>query len=311
MDQADKREIICIGEILWDSLPSGLFLGGAPLNVSLHLHNLQQETSIVSRVGDDRLGTEALRRIKNKGISTGLIQVDEKLETGFVAVELDEERNPQYQIEEPAAWDYIQAADFLYDRLENAWGFIFGSLAQRNKITRHTVEGLFAAKCRKIFDINLRPPFVDRRTIESSLNAADILKMNEDELHQLAAWFDLPGSMENAVRILSQKFSCPIIAVTRGENGAVLLYRNEWLSHPGYKINVADTVGAGDAFTAALLVGIKSLENAQDILAFANAAGAYAASKNGAIPDYDRQKIRDIQAGNRSEEELNEPKSTK
>jgi fructokinase len=311
MDQADKREIICIGEILWDSLPSGLFLGGAPLNVSLHLHNLQQKTSIVSRVGDDRLGTEALRRIKNKGISTDLIQVDDKHETGFVAVELDEERNPQYQIEEPVAWDYIQAADFLHERLKNAWGLIFGSLAQRNRITRDTIKELYAAQCRKIFDINLRPPFVDRSTIESSLNAADILKMNEDELHQLAAWFDLPGSMENAVRNLSQKFSCPIIAVTRGEYGAVLLYRNEWLNHSGYKIDVADTVGAGDAFTAALLVGIKSLKSAQDILAFANAAGAYVASKKGAIPDYDRQKIRHIQAWNRNEEELNEPKNTK
>ncbi len=253
-----KEEIICIGEVLWDSLPFGLFLGGAPLNVSLHLHNLEEQVLIVSRVGDDRLGIEALRRISGKGLLKDLVQVDKNFETGFVMVELDEEGSPNYQIKEPVAWDYIELSNLLIERLKDAWGIVFGSLAQRNKTTRNTIKELLKSKCHKIFDINLRPPYVTKQIIEESLMAADILKINDDELHQLAEWFDLPDSQEDAIRILSQKFNCPVITVTKSSNGAILLYDNECFSHPGFKVKVADTVGAGDAFLAALIVGIKS-----------------------------------------------------
>jgi len=291
MSKGKKEEIICIGEVLWDSLPSGLFLGGAPLNVSLHLHNLEEQVSIVSRVGNDRLGIEALRRISGKGLLKDLVQTDEKFETGFVAVELDEEGTPDYLIKEPVAWDYIELSDLLLDRLKDAWGVVFGSLAQRNKTTRNTIRKLFECNCNKVFDINLRPPYISKQTIEESLFATDILKINESELHQLAEWFDLPGELEDSVRVLSQKFKCPIITVTKASNGAILLYEDEWFSHPGYHVKVADTVGAGDAFMSALLAGIKSGIKGQDIIEFANATGAHVASQNGAIPDYGCQSI--------------------
>jgi fructokinase len=293
--EKDNRVIICIGEILWDSLPPGLYLGGAPLNVSLHLHHLEQNTAIAGRVGNDSLGKEALRRIKNKGVLTDLIQVDETFETGFVAVHLDETGNPDYQIKEPVAWDYIAPDDVLFSRLKDAWGLVFGSLAQRSKISRKTIQRLFQCNCRKVFDINLRPPYIDRDIIRESLIAADILKMNESELHQLSKWFGLPGSTENAARTIAQKFDCSVIAITKASNGAALLYNDEWFQHQGYKIEARDAVGAGDAFTAALLTGIKSEKNGQEIIEYANIVGAYVASQNGAIPAYDQDTIEQLE----------------
>jgi fructokinase len=294
MVEDNDQEIIGIGEILWDSLPSGLFLGGAPLNVCLHLHHLSQKTAIVGRVGEDRLGKEALRRIKNKGLSTDLIQIDENYETGFVAVKLDEAGNPNYQITEPVAWDHITLQHALTERLDYAWGMIFGSLAQRNKVSRNTIKKLVQCKCNKAFDINLRPPFIDHEIIRESLKAADILKINEDELHQLSKWFDLRGSAEDVVRNIAQTFECPIITVTKASNGAALLYNDHWFHHPGFKITESDAVGAGDAFMAALLTGIKAGQNGQDIIKYANAVGAYVASQNGAIPEYDRDTIEQL-----------------
>ncbi|HYW34460.1 MAG TPA: carbohydrate kinase [Balneolaceae bacterium] len=289
-----NNEIICVGEILWDGLPSGLYLGGAPLNVCLHLHNLGEQSTIFSRVGDDRLGKEALRRLRAKGLSTELIQIDNKRETGFVAVELDRTGDPNYQFIEPTAWDYISPKNALYKRLDKAWGIVFGSLAQRNGRSRNTIQQLLNSDCHKVFDVNLRAPHFNRDIIETSLYAADILKINESELEQLYEWFKITKSSEGSVRMLAQKFDCPVIAVTRGAEGAELLYHDSWFSCPSHEVNVADTVGAGDAFTAALLSGIKSGKTGKEIIAFANAAGAYVASKNGAIPAYDTQEIKAI-----------------
>lgn len=289
---SDSKSIICIGEVLWDSLPSGLFLGGAPLNVSLHLQNLNEKALMISRVGNDRLGNEALRRIRDKGLSTDTIQVDPKYETGFVAVELDDSGTPDYQIVEPVAWDFIDFSDSLGKHMDNVWGIVFGSLAQRNETARNTVKELLKYNGLKIFDINLRPPHINRQAIEESLMAADVLKINEDELKQLSEWFGLPDSREDSVRTLSKQFDCPVVTVTKASNGAELFYKNEWFSHPGFKVKVADTVGAGDAFLAAMIIRIKAGKNGQDIIEFANAAGAYVASQNGATPDYDIGKLK-------------------
>lgn len=292
--ESGGEEIICFGEVLWDALPPGLFLGGAPLNVAFHLHVLGERVALVSRVGDDRLGREGLRRIRRKGLDTGLIQTDRSLETGFVQVDVDEAGNPEYEIIEPVAWDHIELTNFLEHKLHKAWGVVFGSLAQRNQVTRSTIHTFFNSRCRKIFDINLREPFSDRSLVGDSLKASQIVKLNEEELDRLAEWFSLPGSDERAVRKLADRFRIDTVCVTRGAGGAVLLNEGEWAEHPGYDIQVADAVGAGDAFLAALLVGLRKGRDNHSLLAFANAAGALVATCDGATPDYEVRQIEEL-----------------
>jgi len=293
-NQSPASNIICIGEVLWDSLPVGLFLGGAPLNVGFHLHELNEHVSVVSRVGDDRLGKEALTRIRFKGLETGLIQTDEQYETGFVQVQVDEDGNPDYEIIAPVAWDEIALTDTLREEADKAWAMVFGTLAQRNAHTRATIEALYDSNCLKIFDINLRKPFDDREVVQASLEAADIVKLNEAELQQLITWFELEGESETAVRSLANKFECDTICVTQGGKGAMLLHKGKWTEQEGYKIQVADAVGAGDAFLAALINGIRKGKDNEELLRFANAAGALVASKYGATPEYGMDEIMKI-----------------
>lgn len=285
-NQSTSSKIICIGEVLWDSLPAGLFLGGAPLNVGFHLHELNEQVSVVSRVGNDRLGNEALSRIQFKGLETGLIQTDEHYETGFVQVQVDADGNPDYEIIAPAAWDEIELTDTLREEADSAWAMVFGTLAQRNAHTRETIEALYDSNCLKIFDINIRKPFDDREVVQTSLEAADIVKLNDIELQQLMTWFELDREPESTVRSLANKFGCDTICVTQGGKGAMLLHKGKWTEHKGYTIQVADAVGAGDAFLAALINGIRKGKNNEELLRFANAAGALVASKYGATPEY-------------------------
>jgi fructokinase len=289
-----KEKILCIGEVLWDSLPAGLFLGGAPLNVSFHLHQLGEDVNIISRVGDDRLGKEALRRIGEKELPINLIQQDEKLETGIVEVQLDEEGNPDYNIIGPVAWDKIELTNQMEGAVENSWALVYGSLALRDKQSRTTIFSLLDKDILKVFDINLRETFYDKQIIKDSLIRADILKLNREELHKLIEWFSLPTEDKKAVKALADHFNCDTIAVTQGGEGAVL-YRNEkWAEHRGFVIEVRDAVGAGDAFLAALLHGIRLENDLNEMLVFANAAGAYVASRSGATPEYSPDRIRKL-----------------
>ena len=291
-----RKKILCIGEILWDSLPSGLYLGGAPLNVCYHLNQLGVKASIASSVGNDRLGREAIRRIETKKISSDLIQTDENHETGFVSVDLDESGDPAYEIIEPAAWDFIEPADSLREVAEQGWGLVFGSLAQRNPQSRATIRKLWELDIRKIMDMNLRAPFVDRQVIEESLEIADFVKMNEEELRQLQDWYGLSHEPSKAVEQLAKKFYSSAICITRGANGARMFNNGNWYEHMGFPVDTKDVVGAGDAFLAALLRGLYLDMNENNILAFANAAGALVASRFGATPEYTCGDIEDIMA---------------
>jgi len=289
-----QKKILCIGEVLWDSLPMGLFLGGAPLNVSFHLRQLGEEVNIISRVGDDRLGQEALRRIKGKGLPTDLIQRDGELETGIVEVQLDEQGDPDYNIIEPVAWDNIKLTSGMKTAAEECWAIVFGSLALRDSQSRQTIYSLLDNDMLKVFDINLRSPYYDKQTIENALQPADILKLNADELGQLMEWFSLSGNIKEGIKELADLFDCQSIVVTKGAEGAVLFHQGEWAEHKGFNITVKDAVGAGDAFLAALLQGIHKEIDIKDTLVFANATGAYVASHDGALPEYVYSNIEDL-----------------
>ena len=280
------NEILCVGEILWDALPDGLFLGGAPFNVACHLQALGREAAFVSRVGDDRLGQEALRRMRIRGLDTDLMQIDDSLPTGFVQVDAGETSEPDYDILEPAAWDAITYTDALAKHASHAEALVCGSLAQRAPTSRQTIQHLCDADVLCAFDVNLRPPYVDREGIERSLRAADVVKLNDAELRRLRGWFALPEGPEAAMGDLAETFGCRTVCVTWGGEGARLWAEGECWHHPGYAVEIADTVGAGDAFLAALLTGLLTGRRGDALLDLANRLGAYVASRAGAFPSY-------------------------
>lgn len=296
-------EVFCVGEVLWDSLPSGLFLGGAPYNVAGHLHALGVPSSIVSRVGADRLGDEALQRIAASGIATDLVQRDPELETGFVSVTMTGDGIPSYDVVEPAAWDHIALEEVLVRRASEAAVLVFGSLAQRSPVSRLTIEQLYAMDIYKVFDVNLRPPYEHPEVVRRSLHHADLVKLNEAELKQMADWFGLPTALREATTALAEEFGCPTVCVTRGAGGAVLFRERRWSEHAGYRVSVRDTVGAGDAFLAAVLTGLWRGREDAALLQEANLLGAYVATQSGAIPRYREDIFAEILEANHSSAE--------
>ncbi|GAC1683510.1 MAG: carbohydrate kinase [Gemmatimonadaceae bacterium] len=291
-------EVLCVGEVLWDSLPSGLFLGGAPFNVAGHLHALGVPVGMISRVGRDRLGREALQRLTRSGIATDLVQTDPALPTGFVSVTLDDASGPTYEIVDPAAWDCIELQPGLMERAKQAAAIVFGSLAQRREISRRTIGQLRELNVPKVFDVNLRPPYDDPEIVRCSLPHASIVKLNEHELAQMASWFALPTGMRAGANALADRFACETVCITRGAAGAALLHRGRWSEHPGFRVEVKDTVGSGDAFLAALLHGLLAGHDDADVLQRANLLGAYVATQRGAIPAYRQETLALILAVN-------------
>src|SRR5919199_1256039 len=279
-----NSEILCVGEVLWDALPAGLFLGGAPFNVACHLRAAGLGTTMVSRVGSDLLGEEALRRLARYGVGTDLMQIDPSLPTGFVRVTADDADNPTYEIVEPTAWDAIAPSDALLRRARAARAVVFGSLAQRNAVTRGTIERLLETPALKAFDVNLRPPYDDRDIVGRSLARADVVKMNEGEMRRLAAWFGLPNEPRPMAAALADTFGCRTVCITRGPDGAALWREGRWLEHPGFEVEVRDAVGAGDAFLAVLLSGLLAGAEEQALLRHANLIGAYVVTQFGAVP---------------------------
>jgi fructokinase len=277
-------EILCVGEILWDALPAGLFLGGAPFNVACHLRAAGLPVTMVSRVGADRLGEEALRRAAWYGVGTDLIQTDTELPTGFVRVLIDDAGNAEYEILEPAAWDAIALTDDLLERARRARAIVYGTLAQRHDASRGTIERLWDSEALMVFDANLRPPHDDREVVRRCLQHADVVKVTEGELARIGEWFDLGKELRARSTALAEKFRCETVCVTRGQNGAALWRDGRWTEESGYEVEVRDTVGAGDAFLALLLAGL--LEGADDhaLLRNANLIGAYVATQLGAVP---------------------------
>ena len=281
-------EVLCVGEVLWDSLPEGLFLGGAPFNVACHLRATATPVSMVSRVGNDRLGDEVLRRAARYGVGTDLIQVDPLLPTGFVRVHVDESGNGSYEICEPVAWDAIEATEPLLARAARARAIVFGSLAQRNTTTRATIERLWKVafdQALMVCDVNLRPPYDELEVIRTSLGMADVVKLSDAELIRLTERFGWSDRSEREMMVsLATQFGCSVVCVTRGSRGAALLHDGEFTEHPGFPAEVRDTVGAGDAFLAVLLAGLLAGSSDAELLQHANLMGAYVVTQFGALP---------------------------
>jgi len=280
-------QIVGIGEVLWDLLPAGRQLGGAPANFVCHAHALSAAARLISRVGDDPAGREIIATFQARGLPTDTLGVDAMAPTGSVSVELDASGHPNYTIHQNVAWDRIAADTTALTAVRTADAICFGSLAQRTPFVRATIATLLAATrpgALRIFDINLRAPFIDRDTITQSIAAANVLKLNEQELPVLAGIFALSGDPAQQLAALAQRFSLRLIALTRGGEGSMLFADGHSVEQPGLPVTVRDTVGAGDSFTAAVTVGLLRKWPLEQISHRANAIAAYVCSQSGATP---------------------------
>ena len=290
-----NKEILCVGEVLWDRLPSGAKPGGAPMNVALHLNAIGLDATIASSVGNDKPGAELKSFLEESGVSTDYIQTDDYLPTSEVLVHLDKNNNATYEICEPVAWDCIRLTDALMQKAKRSGLIILGSLASRNPMTRETLLSLLEYDSVKLIDVNFRKPYDSQVVVERLLEKTDIVKLNDDELKVFAGWHNKPDSDEKSlIEWFASKYNLQMVCVTKGEKGAMLYSSGEFYEHPGFKVEAVDTVGAGDAFLAGFIASLINKKEMAEALAFACATGAFVASKAGATPRYDMTEINSI-----------------
>jgi fructokinase len=283
--------IVGLGEVLWDVFPDGARLGGAPANFACHAASLAKSgdrVTIVSSVGDDDLGHEAIDKLGAQGLDTSTIQISER-PTGRVLVNLDEEGKATYDFAADSAWDRLTWTDGLQTLAEQTDAVCFGSLGQRSETSRATIQRFVAAMPPQaicVFDINIRPPFVERTTIESSLQLANVLKLNDEELDLLAEMFDLRSDAPQAMlQELIDRFELRAAALTRGAEGSLLIRGKEISDRPAVLTDVIDTVGAGDSFTATLTRGLLRGCELDAINQNAAEVAAFVCGQPGATPD--------------------------
>jgi fructokinase len=304
--------ILGIGELLWDivaddkAVPGTLTgapvqtLGGAPANFTVMAGRLGNHAAILSRIGRDELGRQAVDRLDPLPVDTSLLEVDSAHETGRVTVSFAQ-GEPQYTIHQPAAWDFLELSDGWVKMAERADVICFGTLAQRATESRQTIQTVAAetpASCIRIFDVNLRAPFYSGEVLQESLELATVVKMNgketpmvlqllglapnEEPLHDSA---DTKYLRSGAERLLEEFPALDLVAITRGGHGSLLVRREEWHEHPGFPVKVADPIGAGDAFTAAMAHYLLRGANLVMLNEAGNRWGAWVASQPGGMPE--------------------------
>ena len=278
--------VVAFGETLWDLLPTGSVLGGAPLNFAYRVNSLGHRSVIISRLGKDDLGQRAREQIIALGVDDTWVQWDETNPTGTVKIHFDEDKNPDYTIIENVAYDYIEFGDDLANLIESADCLCFGTLAQRNSISRRTLQRLlskFSGKFR-LLDINLRKNCYTDKTIQSSLDQANILKLNDEELAVLAELLGLQGdSAPDQAEHLLKRAGLEYCVVTLGERGAFALsHRGEKIFSPGYHARLVDPCGSGDGFAAGFIHALIRGESLKQACRLGNALGAMVAQQEGA-----------------------------
>lgn len=308
--------ILGIGELLWDMPADALAgaahlrgtLGGAPANFTVMAGRLGNHAAVLSRIGRDELGREAVERLNPMPVDVGSVQIDAAHPTGRVTVDLSN-GEPRYTIHGPVAWDFMQLNDEWVRLAERADVICFGSLAQRSEQSRQTIQTLAAqttSACIRVFDVNLRPPFYSEEIVEESLELATVAKMNEAEAPLILDLLGLAAAEQGAESTLALRFAAErlleefpglqLVAITRGNHGSLLVNRDEWNEHPGFPITVGDSIGAGDAFTAAMShyllrgAGLATLNEA------GNRWGGWVASQMGGMPELPERVRAEIEA---------------
>ena len=295
---ANNFIIVGLGELLWEMLPNGKQLGGSPVNFAYHAQMLGNQGIIASRIGLDDLGKEILSRLGTLKLKTDYIQTDELMPTGTVAVEVKEKGQPQYTITEEVAWDCLEWTDQWESLAKQAKAVCFGSLAQRTTQTRVTIRRFLRAMspgATRVFDVNLRQIFYTTEIVHDSMLLADIAKLNEQELPQVMRVLGLKsGNLKANVRTLLETYGLKMVCLTRGHLGCMLANEKQVIENQGFKVRVADAVGAGDAFTAAMVHHFLKGSSLEKTAQAANRLGSYVASQSGATPQIDKNILNQV-----------------
>ena len=295
-----KFTIIGLGELLWDLFPEGKQLGGAPANFAYMTSLLGDIGIVASRVGSDDLGGTARQRLESLRLATSYVQSDSIHPTGTVKVEVDPSGQPTFQIAQSVAWDFFEWSPEWRSLAESADAVCFGSLAQRSLQSRQTIRTFLTAVrpgATRVFDVNLRQSFYSAQVLEESAQLADIIKVNHDELPVVAKLLGLPFIYDEmrAAQWLRAQYRSKLVCITRGAKGSLVVGEEQSSEHPGYRVHVADTVGAGDAFTAALVYHYLRHASVSTLNEAANRMGAWVASETGATPapdEFHLEKVR-------------------
>ena len=282
----EKRIIVGLGEALWDCLPEGRKLGGAPANFAYHTSQFGNEAYAVSAVGNDALGDETIQAFEEKKLNYALPRVD--FPTGTVQVTLDDDGIPSYDIKEGAAWDNIPFTPELEALARRSRAVCFGSLAQRSEVSRQTIYRFLDSTpkdCLRIFDINLRQNFYSKEIIRESLRRCNILKINDEELVIIGRMFGYPGmDFENKCWLILGKYNLDMLVLTCGVNGSYVFSKGAMSYYETPKVKVADTVGAGDSFTGSFVASLLAGKLVAEAHRIAVNVSAYVCTQNGAMP---------------------------
>lgn len=284
-------KIVSVGEILWDVFSDAEYLGGAPFNFAAHAHRLGHEVFFVSAVGDDPRGASALERMRELGLSTRFVERTTEAPTGIVPVNLDSAGQPHFTIQRPAAYDFVSLSkgDLTELSVPPADWIYFGTLHQTSTLARDALAAILAANraARRFYDVNLRANSYDQALVERLLGLSNVVKLNDEEsaiLQQL--YGEQPVGVEAFARRWSERYGWQAVCVTRGAAGCAVLADGEYAEVSGFRVQVADAVGAGDAFSAAFVHGLSAGSRPAEIGDFANRVGALVASRRGAIPSW-------------------------
>ena len=283
-----KYNVAGFGEVLWDIYPEAKTLGGAPSNFAIHSQELGANSFLISCLGDDSLGKDAQRLLNDFGIDTSGVQVNKYFPTGRVVVNLDQMGNPSYKIDEESAWDHI----IFDENMRNICKFLdtvcFGTLVQRNSNSKRALKKILDStplNCLMVFDVNFRQEFYNKEIIKLSLERADIVKMNQFEFYQIANMVCISQEWKKGALSLIHEFDLKLVIITLGENGSILATKNDYIVHtPENKVNVVSTVGAGDAYTASVVMGWLNKKPLNEIVIEATNLASHVCGFVGAIP---------------------------
>jgi len=290
--------VLVLGEVLWDLFPASVRLGGAALNFAAHIKRLGHEPVLISAVGTDELGDEAIQAITTLGLDPSFLQKTERFKTGTAAVQLGPGDQTSFVIERPAAYDAVQLSDGDIEQIikwKPEWlyyGTLFSSSVTGKDVLRRLLEALPQAK--RFYDLNLRPGSDSPELVIELLRAANVVKLNEEELRSVHEFIQLPAETEAFCRAGAERFGWDAVCITLGARGCAMLAAGEYVEANGHRVDVADTVGAGDAFAAAFMHGIASNRPASEIAEFSNRVGALVASVHGAIPNWTIEEVVDL-----------------
>ena len=292
------RRALVVGEVLWDLFPASVRLGGAALNFAAHLKRLGHAPLLVSAVGTDELGDEAIQAITTLSLDPTAIQKTERFKTGTAAVQVGPGDHTSFVIERPAAYDDVQLSESRIEQIiewRPEWlyyGTLFSSSVTGRNVLRRLLEAL--PKANRFYDLNLRPGSDSPELVIELLRAANVVKLNEEELRFVHEFTEMPADTEGFCRAGVEQFGWNAVCVTLGARGCAMLAAGEYVEAEGHRVDVADTVGAGDAFAAAFMHGIISNWPAAEMAEFSNRVGALVASVHGAIPNWTVKEVVDL-----------------